>query len=163
MKKLEYSVSAWRDLRTWLILLVGLGFLYAGATVDPATNCDESGRECAPWLIPVAFWMGIVGTSMGLGLLAFNRKWGSRLDLGRRTLTWWDSAVSAERHDIALDDVARIKVQRFSESNDRMFFYDKHDAWIRFPEERGVPYDAERWARDLAVHYPHITVDVEEK
>ena len=162
MKKLQYSTSARRDIRTWMILLVGLGFLAAGATVDPATNCDASGRSCAPWLIPVAFWMGVVGTSMGLGLLAFNRRWGSRLDLAQRRLSWWDSAVSGDPHHISLDDVARIKVQKGGESSDRMFFYDRTNHLIRFPEERGVPYDAERWARDLAMLYPHIVVEVQE-
>lgn len=162
MKKLEYNISARRDIRTWMILLVGLGFLAAGATVDPAANCDESGRQCAPWLIPVAFWMGVVGTSMGLGLLAFNRKRGSRLDFAQRRLFWWDSAVSGDTHSIALDDVARIRVQQVSESDDRIFFYGHDGELMRFPDERAIPYDMERWARDLAVHFPHISVEIEE-
>ena len=33
---------------------------------------------------------------------------------------------------------------------------------IRFTEERAVPYHYETWARDLAAHYPHIRVEVEE-
>ena len=163
MQKLQCSRSAWRDLRTWLILLVGVGFLWAGATVDPATNCDGSGRQCAPWLVPVAFCMGLVGTAMALGLLAFNRKWGSRLDLTRRTLYWWDSAMSAETFHIALDRVTRIKVQHISESSVHIFFYDRDGSLIRFNEENAIPYDAERWAHDLACHYPHLSIEVEEK
>ena len=97
MKKLEYSMSARRDARTYLVLLVSLGFLFAGATVNPDSNCDASGRDCAPWLIPVALWMGGVGTAMGLGYLAFNRKWGSRLDMAQRRLVWWDSLVPPTR------------------------------------------------------------------
>ena len=161
MRKLEYSMSARRDVSSYLVLLVGLGFLWAGATVDPASNCDPSGRECAPWLIPIAFLMGGVGTAMGLGFLAFNRKWGSRLDMAQRRLFWWDSLVSADTHSIALDDVARIRVQQHSESSDLVFLYDRANALIRFPEERAVAYNPEQWARDLASHFPHINVEVE--
>ena len=162
MKKFEYSTSARRDVRTYLILLVSLGFLWAGATVNPESNCDASGRECAPWLIPVALWMGGVGTAMGLGFLAFNRKRGSRLDMAQRRLFWWDSLVSADTHGIALDEVARIRVQQHSESSDLIFLYDHENALIRFPEERAIPYSPAQWARDLAIHFPHITVEIEE-
>ena len=144
------------------ILLMGLFFMWAGATVDPDSNCDASGRECAPWLVPIAFWMGAVATSMGLGMLAFNRKWGSRLDIPQRCLFWWDSVMSAETHRLALDDITRIKVQHRSESTDRIFFYGKDGARVRFTEERVVPYCSEQWARDLATHFPHITIEVEE-
>lgn len=163
MKKLEYGNSARRDLRTYLVLGFGVFFTWAGATVAPSTNCDESGRECAPWLVPIAFCMGLLATAAGLGLWAANRRWGSRLDLDQRRLSWWDTAKSAETHAIALDDVSRIKVQHFSEGDDKLFLYDRDGALIRFPDERAVPYDAERWARDLAVHCPHIVVEIEEK
>lgn len=161
MKKLEYSMSARRDVRTYLVLLVSLGFLLAGATVNPDSNCDASGRDCAPWLIPIALWMGGVGTAMGLGYLAFNRKWGSRLDMTQRRLVWWDSLVSPDAHSIALDDVARIKVQRHNESSDLVFLYDRGNVLIRFPKEPAVPYDPAQWARDLAAHYPHIAIEIE--
>lgn len=162
MKKLEYHMSARRNAGTYLVLLVGLFFMWAGATVDPDSNCDASGRECAPWLVPIAFWMGAVATSMGLGMLAFNRKWGSRLDISRRSLFWWDSVMSAETQRLALDDITRIKVQHRSESTDRVLFYGQDGALVRFTKERVVPYHSEQWARDLATHFPHIVVEVEE-
>lgn len=162
MKKLEYSKSARRDWRTYLVLGFGLFFMMAGLSVDPATNCDESGRECAPWLVYAALGMGVLAVAAGVGLWGANRRWGSRLDLAQRRLWWWDNAMSAEPQYIALDAVSRIKVQRPSESSDRLFFYDHDGALIRFTEEHAVPYGFEAWARDLAMHYPHITVAVED-
>ncbi|MBA3928776.1 hypothetical protein J2X02_003001 [Pseudoxanthomonas japonensis] len=161
MRKLLRRNSTRRDLRVYLLLLVGGMFVYAGLTVDPASNCDASGRECAPWLVPVAFVMGMVMAGTALAMLVHVRRWGSRLDLEARTLWWWDDGIAPGEHAIALNRIARIRVQRPDESDDRVFLYDHDDAPLRFPSERGVPYDAVQWAKDLATHFPHIRVDVE--
>jgi hypothetical protein len=42
-----FERSARSELRIWMMFAVGLGFLVAGLTVDPATNCSPDG-ECAP-------------------------------------------------------------------------------------------------------------------
>ena len=161
MRKLEYSRSARRDWETYLILLFGMVFTYAGATVDPASNCDASGRSCAPWLVYVAFGMGLIGIATGVGLWGANRKWGSRLDLAQRQLVWWDSAVSEEPQRIALDAVGRIKVERPSESADFLHFYSSKGKLIRFTDKHVFPCNAQDWARELAAHFPHIVVEVE--
>lgn len=161
MRKLVRSSSTRTDLRVYILLLVGGMFVYAGLTVDPASNCDPSGRECAPWLVPVAFLMGVAMTGMALAMLVHVRRWGSRLDLEARTLWWWDDEIAPGEHAIALDRIARIHVRCADESDDRILLYDQHDAPLRFPSERGVPYDAVQWAKDLATHFPHIRVDVE--
>lgn len=162
MRKLRQSSSSRRDLRVYGMLLVGAMFTYAGLTLDPASNCDASGRHCAPWLVPVAFAMGVAFAGSALAMLVHARRWGSRLDIEARTLWWWDNAVSPGEHAIALDDVARIRVQRPEESEDRVFLYGHDGELLRFPPERGVPYDAVQWARDLAGHFPHIRMDVED-
>ncbi|CAN7264285.1 hypothetical protein LJR168_003582 [Pseudoxanthomonas sp. LjRoot168] len=161
MRKLRQASNSRRDLRVYGMLLVGAMFVYAGLVVDPASNCDASGRECAPWLVPIAFAMGVVLAGSSLAMLVHARRWGSRLDLETRTLWWWDNAVGPGEHAIALGDVARIRVQRPEESEDRVFLYGHDGESLRFPSERGIPYDAAQWARDLARHFPHITVDVE--
>ena len=162
MKKLEYHMSARRHYRTYLVLAFGTFFMWAGLTVDPATNCDASGRQCAPWLVYVALGMGVLAVAAGVGLWGANRRWGSRLDLAQHRLLWWENAMSEEPQSIALHTVSKIKVQHHSESSDRLFFYDQVGVLIRFTEERAVPYHYETWARDLATHYPHIKVEVEE-
>ena len=161
MRKLRQTSNSRRDVRVYGMLLVGAMFVYAGLTLDPASNCDASGRQCAPWLVPVAFFMGVVFAGSALAMLVHVRRWGSRLDLEARTLWWWDDEIAPGEHAIALDRIARIRVLRADESDDRILLYDHDDAPLRFPSERGVPYDAIEWARDLAGPCPHIRVDVE--
>jgi hypothetical protein len=161
MRKLRQASNSRRDVRVYGMLLVGAMFVYAGLVVDPASNCDASGRQCAPWLVPVAFVMGVALAGSALAMLVHARRWGSRLDIEARTLWWWDNAVSPGEHAIALGDVARIRVQRPEESEDRVFLYGHDGELLRFPSEGGVPYDAVQWAEDLATHFPHIRVDVE--
>ena len=72
MRKLRHTSTSRRDVRVYGMLLVGAMFVYAGLTLDPASNCDASGRQCAPWLVPVAFFMGVVfavvwSVTFGLG------------------------------------------------------------------------------------------------
>ena len=114
MKKLEYHMSARRDFRTYLILAFGACFVMTGLIVDPATNCDASGRQCAPWLVYVALGMGVLAVAAGVGLWGANRRWGSRLDLAQHRLLWWDNAMSEEPQSIALHTVSKIKVQHHS-------------------------------------------------
>jgi hypothetical protein len=38
----------------WLLLAFGLVFFGAASMTDPAENCSGDGRECAPWLVPIA-------------------------------------------------------------------------------------------------------------
>jgi hypothetical protein len=161
MKTLDYSMSARRDWQTYLALLVGMVFTYAGATVDPASNCDASGRSCAPWLVYVAFGMGLLAIAAAVGLWGANRRWGSRLDLAQRQFIWWDTAVSEDPQHIALDAIGRIKVVRPSESRDQLHFYDRQGALVPFTDKHVFPCNVQDWARGLAVHCPDITVEVE--
>lgn len=159
--KLERSMSARRDFRSYALLLVGLVFAWTGATVDPATNCDESGRECAPWLVPVAFVLGVLATLSGTALLLGNRQWGSRVELAQRRLVWWDTRVSPDPGSLLLDEVARIRVCPDSDSADSVFFFDRDGARLPVPQEEIFPTPCEAWARDLAARFPHIVVEVE--
>lgn len=159
--QLERSMSARRDVRSYAVLFVGLIFVWAGATVDPAKNCDESGRECAPWLVPIAFCLGLLAATAGAGMLLANNRWGSKLDLAQRRFTWWHTSISREPQSISLDDVSRIKVRIVSEGSDNIFFYDRAGALMPIPKDEIYPGNYETWVRDLAAHFPHIVVEVE--
>lgn len=71
MRKLVQSSNSRRDPTVYMLLLVGAGFVYTGLTVDPASNCGLGGGECAPWLVPVAFAIGIVLAGLAMAMLAF--------------------------------------------------------------------------------------------
>jgi len=67
----SYRRSARTDWRMWLLLAFGLVFLWVGSVIDPADNCSEDGRECAPWLVPLAQGFGaLVALAAGTNVLA---------------------------------------------------------------------------------------------
>lgn len=159
--KLEFRNTARRDFRSYMLLLVGLVFVIAGATVPPASNCDESGRACAPWLVPLAFCLGVLATAAGLALLFRNDQWGSRIDLEHRQLFWWDTRQSRAVHQLFLDDVARIQVRLVSDGSDNLFFYDRQGALMPIPKDEVFPHPYDSWATDLVAQFPHISLNVE--
>lgn len=159
--QLDHRQSSRRDFRSYALLFVGLAFVLAGATVDPARNCDESGRECAPWLVPLGFCLGLLATAAGVTLLVKNFNWGCRVDLPRRQLSWWDTRQSDTVHQLALDEVMRIEVHITSEGSDQLRFYDRQGALLPVPKGDIFPHPYEGWARLLASHFPHIAVEVD--
>ncbi len=64
-----YRRSARTDWRMWLLLAFGLVFLRAGSVIDPADNCSDDGRECAPWLVPLAQGFGALVALAGAVLV----------------------------------------------------------------------------------------------
>ncbi len=157
---LDYSRSARTDFRFYGLLLVGLVFIYAGVTIDPASNCSEDG-QCAPWLVPIAFGMGVLAALAGAANLSANPKRGSRVDGKARQLLWWNDHLSPGIHAIALDDVARIRVE--TGWDDHRIYLIGHDGKpLAFPRAEIVPWPYADWARTLAARFPHITVEVME-
>jgi hypothetical protein len=159
--KLEYQNCARRDFRSYAILVFGLIFVFAGVTVDPSTNCDESGRECAPWLVPMALGMGILASLAAMASLVRGGKWGSRIDLQQQRLYWWDTRESPTVHSIAFADIKRITVRVIDDSDDNLFFYDRDDVLLPIPKTENFPHTYEKWAQSVAIHFPHVVVEVE--
>lgn len=155
---LVHQTPGRRDFRMYALLGVGLVFVYAGATIDPATNCSSEG-ECAPWLIPVAFWVGVVATLGGLANLVRNPRRGSRINTRTGELMWWDEAHSSELRSLKLADVAVIRVDNSSDSSTVRLF-DRSGALMPFAGAEVTPWPYESWAQRVAKLYPHIRVDV---
>lgn len=161
MRKLVKASSSRRDPKVYLLLLAGAVFLYAGLTVNPADNCGLNGRQCAPWLVPLAYVIGTVLTGLALAMLVHARNWGSRLDLDAGMLSWWDSDLQPAERVIALEQLGCIRIQRREERADRIFLHARDGSPLRFPAEGAVPYNPEQWAHDLAGHFPHIHVELD--
>lgn len=156
-----YERSARLDLRVWMLLLVGVGFLAAGLTVDPATNCSSDG-ECAPWLVPVAKWMGVVVTLMGGGQLAANTRRGSRIDPETGDLLWWQNrtARSARQEGrIHPSQISRIRIARNSDGDDHISLYDLEGNRQPWFDAEVIPWPQDRWVARFAAHWPQIRVE----
>jgi hypothetical protein len=158
-----YGHSARRDLRWWMLLLVGSGMFYAGLIVDPAKNCDESGRECAPWLVPVAMVIGGVFGLLGAARLITNPRQGSRIDPATGDLVWWQERFGRDggkEGRIHPSQIGRISIVSQSDDMDEVHLYDLAGERQAYFDGEVIPSPFEGWAKTLAEKYPHIQVDV---
>lgn len=161
----SYRRSARTDFRMWLLLGLGLIFLWAGSTIDPDTNCSGGGRECAPWLVPVAQLLGAI-FALGAGLNMFaNPNRGSFVDAATGDLVWWQGRVGVNGGDegrIHPSRIGKIRIERQDESDDAVHIYDFDGDRLFWFDENVIPWPYERWAEKLAAAWPHIVVEVQE-
>jgi len=153
-----YQRSARRSFMVWALLGLGLVFLYGGITIDPQSNCSESG-ECAPWLVPIAAGIGILATAGALGQLRANPQSGSMIDPDTGELIWWQNRIRGHPGDQGRIDparIARLRIQRQSEGADLVHLYDLDGVRQPFFDETVIPFKAEKWAGELIALHPHI-------
>lgn len=158
-----YNRSARTTFVTWAMLAVGLAFLWAGTTIDPQSNCSESG-ECAPWLVPIAQGIGALLAASALGQLWVNPNRGSMIEPQTGDLVWWQRRTSTHPGDqgrIAPARIATVRIKRQSEGNDEVHFYDHDDVRQAYFDSEVIPWPYDQWARRLAKHWPHICVEDE--
>lgn len=129
MNDLDHECTARRDPRVWLLVLVGAGFVVAGFSIAPATNCSPSG-DCAPWLVWLARGLGALALLGGLWQLIDNPRRGCRIDTETGDLIWWQNR-SAVRSGLG-GRIAPARIHRIDIRNDR----EGPDA-LRLFDERG--------------------------
>ena len=157
---IAYATSGRRDFRFWGMFLIGSVFVYAGLTIDPASNCSEGG-ECAPWLVPAAAALGIAFCFGGLAQLISNAARGSRLDAASGRLDWWQNRYPGRPGDcgtIALDQIERILIKRDSENTD-ISLYDRQGERLAFFDTEVIGQSAESWAARVRNLVPGIRVE----
>ncbi|WP_151719244.1 hypothetical protein [Gemmobacter serpentinus] len=162
LKSLDYERSARRDLTVWLMLLVGLGFLAAGLSVVPEENCNAAG-ECAPWLVPVAKWMGAGFALMAAGQLLANPTRGCRIDPESGDLIWWknrNAAFPGQAGRIAPAQIARITLRRVSEGDDAISLFDQDGQRQFWFDAEVLPWPQDRWLKALVARHPHIKLEI---
>lgn len=153
-----YQTSGRKDFRLYAVLAFGLVFVFAGATIDPATNCDESG-ECAPWLVPVAFWMGVLASLAGLTGIVRNFRRGSRINARTGELHWWNEVHASASGSLNLADVSVIRVDTSSDSS-TVKLLDGEGGLLPFAGTEVLPSRLEQWARGVSKMQPHIVVEL---
>lgn len=156
----RYERSARTSLHYWALLALGLVFAWAGSTIDPLTNCSEDG-ECAPWLVPVAQWMGFAAALAGVGHLWVNPRRGSRIDADSGDLIWWQNRLASWEGDggrIHPSRIGRVRIISDSDS-DEVHLYDLNGERQAFFDTDVIPWPYDRWADRLAAQWPHIVVE----
>ena len=156
----NYERNARTSLQYWALLALGLFFAWAGSTIDPLTNCSDDG-ECAPWLVPVAKWIGIVVALAGAGHLWVNPRRGSRIDTQSGDLVWWQNRLATGEGDAGRIHPSRIsKIRIVSDSDsDAVHLYDLNGERQPFFDTEVIPWPYDNWADGLAAQWPHIQVE----
>jgi len=157
----HYERSARTDYRIWLLFLVGMAFAVTGSLVDPAQNCNDSG-ECAPWLVPVAKWMGVIFALGAGGQLLGNPRRGSRLDPETGDLVWWQNRFGVTGNNegrIHPGKIGRILIAQRDEQDDLVRLYDRDGKAQAFFDNEVIPWPYETWAARLQRRWPHIVVE----
>lgn len=160
---LHYDSSARRTLGIWAMLFVGVMFAWVGSVIDPLDNCNSS-RECAPWLIPVARWMGIAFATAAAGMLMINPRRGSHIDRRSGNLVWWQGRTATHPGDggaIHPSQISRIRIVRQSEASDAVHLYDRNNDRQPYFDEEVIPWPYDQWAKKLIARWPHIVLEIE--
>ena len=158
-----YERSARRDIRWWGMFLVGSVMCYGASTVEPGTNCDISGRDCAPWLVPVVMVIGGVFGLLGAVRLAVNPRSGSRIDPVTGDLIWWQERFGKRRGNggrIHPSRISRISIVSQSDDMDEVHLYNLDGECQPYFDGEVIPQPFEGWAKALAENWPNIQVDV---
>jgi hypothetical protein len=159
---LEYRTSTRRNFGVWMLLLVGIVFAYGGYTIDPESNCSEDG-ECAPWLVPIAFVMGIGATMAAVANLIVNGRSGSYVDVSAGELVWWEGRVGDGRAQaegrLPLARIARARIVDGGDSEDELFLYGHDGQLLPFGSNAVVRWPYGDWAQQLAAYCPGLVID----
>ncbi len=159
-RAMHYENKARRDLRWWMLLIVG-GMMFAATFYADPRNCDESGRQCAPWLIPIAKVVGGVFGLLGAGKLLANPSCGSAIDPKTGELVWWQDRVGAHEGKggrLHPSQISRIRIKSDSDSDD-VSLYDLAGERQAFFDGEVVPRPFETWAKRLVEKWPHIKIE----
>ncbi len=145
-----------------MLLAVGVGFTWAGFSVDPMSNCSPDG-DCAPILVPIAACIGLFALIYALALLSANPSRGSTLDTESGDLVWWQGRTTGHAGDhgwINAAQISRILIQHQSESADNVHVYDLAGERLAYLDEEVIPWQQEQWATRLVAAWPHIVLEV---
>ncbi len=157
-----YERSARRDIRIWGLFLVGICFFWAGSVLNPAENCNSQG-ECAPWLVPIAQWMGAAFALAGAGALAANPRRGSKIDVLTGELVWWQNRIGPKSGDggrIHPLNISRIRIESQNDADDLVSLYNLKNERQPYFDAEVIPWPYAAWAERLTRQWPHIKVEL---
>ncbi len=158
-----YRRSARTDVRMWLMLVFGIIFFWTGSMLRPEENCSEDGRECAPWLVPIAQGFGALVGLAALATMLANPRRGSFVDPATGDLVWWKGRIGSVGGDegrIHPSRIGKMRIVRQDESDDDVHLYDLDGNRLFWFDQDVIPWPYERWADKLAKAWPHIEIEI---
>ncbi len=151
---LEYHQNARTSPLHYIILAMGLIFVFSAISIDPAKHCVE--YPCPLWLRGLG---GGIGALFALG--AFNAllrgfEWGSRVDISRRELIWWEGVLPVQERVIPVDEINVIEIDS-SFDDTKLSLFDSQGKRIHLSKQC-IPSRYNEWAHQVSQMFPHITV-----
>ena len=150
-----YETSARRTWYIYILLIFGAAFFSLPFAIDPAIHCVE--YPCPDWLFWIAQGMGALFAVGALSALIYDTRWGSSIDLDKRTLTWWRSGPPGFSKEIPIDEISVITIDRDSDSN-RLILLDTAGKRIHISDDC-IPGPWEKWAQAMQEKFPHIKLN----
>ena len=152
---LDFRKNARTSPLHYVILTMGLLFVFGAIAIDPAKHCVE--YPCPLWLRGVG---GGIGALFAIG--AFNAlwkgfEWGSRVDVSRRALIWWEGVPPAQEHVIPADEISAIEIDLASD-NTKIMLLGLRGERIHLSDQC-IPSRYNEWARQVSQTFPHIKVN----
>ncbi len=151
---MEYHKTARTSPLFYILVVMGSIFVIGGVTLDPVKSCVE--YACPLWLRGLAVGLGLLFGLGGLNAIIRNFQYGSRLDLERRALVWWEGVPPITENAILMDSVKAIVIDS-SLDNNKVFLLDANEKHIPFSDQC-IPHPYEKWADRVKQAFPHVTV-----
>lgn len=151
---MEYLKTARTSPLFYILIVMGSIFIIGGITLDPVKSCVE--YACPLWLRGLVVGLGLLFGVGGLSAILRNFQYGSRLDMEKRTLTWWEGVPPIKENIILLDSVSAILVDSDSDST-TIHLLDSQGRHIHISNQC-IPHPYETWAARVRELFPHITM-----
>ena len=154
---LSFNKPARRSPVVYLVLAVGLFFVFTVFSIKPGVHCVE--YDCPRWLRGIALGLGSLFALGALAALVRNSEWGSRVDREARQLLWWVGVPPRKEHSFAIDRIAVVRVQTSGDS-DSLLLRDDMGKRIGMPDSC-VPAPFLEWAKAFTREFPHVKLETD--
>ncbi len=156
MKKpnMEYRKTARTSPLFYILVVMGAIFVIGGFTLDPVKSCAV--YDCPLWLRGLVVGFGFLFGLGGLSAIIRNFQYGSRLDMERHALLWWEGVPPITENIIPMDTVKTIVIEADSD-NSKVYLLDVEENRIRLSGQC-IPYPYKTWAEGVKQSFPHLTV-----
>ena len=150
---LEYRKNARTSPLFYAIFTMGLIFAIGGIAIDPTKYCVE--YPCPIWLRALASGLGILFASGAFISMLRGYEYGSRVDVARRNLVWWEGIPPVQEHNIPVDEIKIIQIDL--SADDTLVLLDSREQRISLPNQC-IPFPYDRWVQQIRQIFPHIEV-----